>query len=144
MKKYTFLDIRLIVLFFLFYTNSYSQKGKFELEGMNLTHPVTTFDRENTYSKIKESILNNLIEFETYRKIKNEANYYYGSAAYNSVNTNYSLEELQTKTQKCAYYARSQAFVALIGIDENNSFGNMDTIRKDFNFEKLLLNYLNI
>ncbi len=129
------------VVFCFFTQEAFSQKGKFELSVMNLNHPITTFDRENTFLVIRNMILNDSNEFVHYKKIKNISNYYSGSEAYNSVNNTYSLEELQSMRQTCTFHARSQAFVALIGIDENNSFGNMDTIRKDFNFEKLLLNY---
>lgn len=134
MNYLIFKNIFIAFLIILITQDSFSQKGKFELSNMNVTHPVTTFDRENSYVVIRNMILNNPSEFLFYKRIKNISNYYVGSKAYNSVNTSYSLEELQGMTQTCALHARSQAFVALMGIDDNNSFGNMDTIRKYYEF----------
>jgi hypothetical protein len=134
MKNLNLKNLFFIVIISLISLKSFSQKGKFESPDMNLRHPITTFDRKNTFEVIRSMILNNTNEFSYYKEIKNKSNYFIGSMAYNSVHTTYSLEELQKKRQDCAFHARSQAFVALIGIDNNNMFGNIDTIRKYYEF----------
>lgn len=130
------------------YSNLYAQRGKFELSGMNLDHPITTFDRSNTFISLRNIILNDPSEFKFYKTIKRNSNYQGpdgsipATDAYLAINNSDDLKTIRTKVQTCAKHARSQAFVALIGIDDNKSPGNMDTIRLYYNFDINSLLYL--
>lgn len=115
---------------------SFAQKGKFEKPGINinLAHPVTTFDRQYTYVDVRNEILSNPLEFGYYDTIRTKSYYRSGTQAYIAVHSAIDLTTLQETPQYCAFHARSQAFVALIGIDANHNYGNMDTIRKYYGF----------
>lgn len=118
----------------------YTQNGKFELPNMKLIHPLTTFDSSNTVEKVRIKILDDSVYFKIYKKIKNLSFYhdqidtFPPSDAYYAINNSDDLNTIRTKVQTCAKHARSQAFVALIGVDENGDFGNIDTIRKYYEF----------